>query len=304
MGQVGFGFFFGAATIAGLGLGWGARELERATPAVPVARAEARTERLGGYAFVRPLLECEPGVVRDPARFDGLRPTLDALADRVRAGGIRVAIHLRDLDSAEALDVGAGERFAAAPTVRLPLAMTALRATEHGPATPAARPDGPSMDVLIDRALVDADEDAARSIARAVPPEALRRTYADLGLTPPEAQGDTVTARDVAMPFRYLYNATYLGGIGSERVLAALGRAAFRDGLVAGVPASVPVAHEAGEGAGELHDCGIVYAPGHPYLLCVLAAGPSRPALIDAVRGVSEAVYAHYARQPVAMASR
>ena len=52
----------------------------------------------------------------------------------------------------------------------------------------------------------------------------------------------------------------------------------FRDGLVAGVPGNIEVAHKFGEREvdsqqTQLHDCGIVYYPKRPYLLCVMTRG-------------------------------
>jgi beta-lactamase class A len=315
MAQAGFAFFFGAATLAGLGMGWWARGAERAaSPAhaeAPVVIPVPRTERLGGYRLVRPLLECERGTRQDPGRYDLLRSTLDGLAEQAKTSGLvtRVAIHVRDLDSTEDLDLGADQRFDAAPSAALPLALAVLKAKERNPALDAMRPlgDTVSPDELVDRALADADPEALRSLGAYVSPEALARTWSELGLEAPGADG--VTARELAAFFRYLYNATWLGPVGSDRALGTLARARFRDGLVAGVPSSVAVAHQGGEAVAaegrQLHDCGIVYFPGRPYLLCVMASGDSSPALARFVGDVSRAVYQHYGQlEPVATASR
>ena len=41
----------------------------------------------------------------------------------------------------------------------------------------------------------------------------------------------------------------------------------------------------------ELHDCGIVYYPEHPYFLCVMTRGGDRPKLAAAIADVSKVAY-------------
>ena len=65
----------------------------------------------------------------------------------------------------------------------------------------------------------------------------------------------------------------------SEKALGLLQKSEFHKGLVAGVPSGTIVAHKFGErdgltiGEKQLHDCGIIYYPGNPYLLCVMTRG-------------------------------
>ena len=51
----------------------------------------------------------------------------------------------------------------------------------------------------------------------------------------------------------------------------------------------------------QLHDCGIVYYPKHPYLLCVMTRGDSFEYLDDTIRDISHLVYQevneHYQEQ-------
>ena len=74
-----------------------------------------------------------------------------------------------------------------------------------------------------------------------------------------------------------------------------LAQSEFKAGLVSGVPATIEVAHKFGEhseeGMVQLHDCGIVYYPRHPYLLCIMSKGPNFEFLDDAIVGVSKIVY-------------
>jgi hypothetical protein len=137
-------------------------------------------------------------------------------------------------------------------------------------------------------------------LARAVDPSEVDRVYSLLDLPrgiPDERPGEFRSILTYASFFRVLYNASYLGADLSERALGLLAQAEFRSGIVEGVPAAVPVAHKFGEhrddaaGKVQLHDCGIVYVPQHPYLLCVMTRGSSFEHLDDAIASISRAVY-------------
>lgn len=104
---------------------------------------------------------------------------------------------------------------------------------------------------------------------------------ADLGIkkTGAEDKNDFVSVREYSSMFRLLFNATYLSKDKSNQLLGMMSKSNYTGGLVTGVPATVKVAHKFGERAfdnsttRQLHDCGIVYLPGSPYLLCVMTRG-------------------------------
>jgi hypothetical protein len=71
----------------------------------------------------------------------------------------------------------------------------------------------------------------------------------------------------------------------------------FDQGIVAGVPKGVTIAHKfgerevVGEPEKQLHDCGIVYYPKHPYLICIMTRGSDFEKLAQGIRELSELVY-------------
>jgi beta-lactamase class A len=110
-----------------------------------------------------------------------------------------------------------------------------------------------------------------------------------------------VTPKRFAYFFRILYGATYLNREMSEKALHLLSQADFKEGLVAGVPESILVAHKFGEFTEQysdgtilstnLHDCGIVYHPTHPYFLCVMAEGQSQESLKGVIARIAKQVF-------------
>ena len=101
--------------------------------------------------------------------------------------------------------------------------------------------------------------------------------------------------------WRTLYNTTYLSADSSEQILNLLTLTTFNNGIVAGVPAGNVIAHKFGENTNdsdsgtvlnhELHDCGIIYYPDHPYLLCVMTKGQQFSDLEKVISGISKIAY-------------
>ena len=172
-------------------------------------------------------------------------------------------------------------------------------------ATPSELTIGQTYTVsdLIDKMIEDSDNGAMDMLIDSIDPANLNIVYSDLGVPAPGANSAdyTISAKDYSLFFRVLYNATYLSWDNSQKALSILSQATFKDGLVAGLPAGTVVAHKFGEHVTgdangnatdvELHDCGIVYGTGGPYLLCVMTRGTSLSAVSSLIAGISTLVH-------------
>lgn len=101
--------------------------------------------------------------------------------------------------------------------------------------------------------------------------------YRDIGVLSTETGGQ-ITPKAYSALLRILYNARYLGKEYSEEALDLLSQADYKKGLAAGVPAGIPIAHKFGIRDSDkpekfFHDCGIVYHPERPYVLCIMTIG-------------------------------
>jgi beta-lactamase class A len=108
---------------------------------------------------------------------------------------------------------------------------------------------------------------------------------------------DFMSPRSFSSIFRTLYNSSFFEWNLSEQVLDLLSQTTFTSGIAAGVPAGTPVAHKFGENTDELHDCGIVYYPDHPYLLCVMTRGNNAVKLESVIQGISGAAWSFMGKQ-------
>lgn len=93
--------------------------------------------------------------------------------------------------------------------------------------------------------------------------------------------------------FMALYNASYLNVSDSQKILAYLAQTDFNDQIMAGLPKGAIVSHKIGlnEKNKTYSDCGIVYAPNRPYILCVGSSGLDKKASNAFTQDVSKAVY-------------
>ena len=151
--------------------------------------------------------------------------------------------------------------------------------------------------------IINSDNSATYTLLNDLNPTSLTEVFTDLGIPDPTASPETykMTAKNYSLFFRVLYNATYLGRTYSERALGLLAQATFKSGLKAGTPPDMVIAHKYGEriiatktGAvesAELHDCGVVYAPEHPYFLCVMTRGAQLSSVEKVVGDISALIY-------------
>jgi hypothetical protein len=85
----------------------------------------------------------------------------------------------------------------------------------------------------------------------------------------------------------------------SEQALELLAESDYGNALRAGINPAIPVAHkfglltrEAEPKERELHDCGIVYYPNNPYLLCVMSKSTLPLSEIETtIADISKTVY-------------
>jgi beta-lactamase class A len=160
------------------------------------------------------------------------------------------------------------------------------------------------VETLIKDMIADSDNGAMNLLLDNIDDAYLSKVYTDLGLQGPQGGSDyQISAKSYSLFFRILYNATYLSDDMSEKALSILSQASFADGITAPLPKDMVVAHKFGEhviGSGdqvtgfELHDCGIVYFPGKPYLLCVMTHGSSLASVEKMIQGISGLVYTDY----------
>ncbi len=159
-----------------------------------------------------------------------------------------------------------------------------------------------TLSKLIDVMIQSSDNDAFLAIIsdQKINDEFVK-TYNLLQLPPAGLTGnaDFMSPKSYAVLFRTLYNSTFFSWNISEQALDLLSKTTFDNGLVAGVPSGMKVAHKFGENTNQLHDCGIVYYPEHPYLLCIMTKGQDLSKLESLIAAISKTVYGYVNSTPL-----
>jgi beta-lactamase class A len=291
-----------------------------------------RQTRMGGYDFINPLLECDEGAQGIGSRPLGpFRDKVLALIDesKKKNWATHVSVYFREMNNGLTIGIDGQEKFTPASLIKVPLLIACLKIAESDPgfmqkklaftmvdnsSTQNIKPaealeTGRSYQVqdLLFRMIVYSDNNSYFLLLSAIDTNILHRVYTDLGLVVPKVsdRGEYMSVAEYASFFRVLFNASYLNKDLSEKALEYLAEVDFTRGLVAGVPPKTVVAHKFGEKTlgpnqeiKQLHDCGIVYYPQHPYLLCIMTRGDSFEYLDDTIKDISRLVFkevdAHY----------
>lgn len=293
-------------------------------PLVSVAYAAepaSKGQRGPRRGLIHPLLDVNPEL-----EFKELRPFQYKLVREIEvlksSGTIKdAAFYFRDLDNGLTMGYGETTPFRPASLLKVPLMFAVLKAAERNPAlldakVPALAPYDfftsqhfpPAHPVTVGRdysirellraMIVESDNSAMRTLIGTLTNAEYLEIFTDMGLSIPNVRDldDPVTVREYSSFFRILYNASYLNRDSSQTGLELLAASDFKSALNAGTPAGTVVAHKFGErreadGSYSFHDCGIVYHPETPYLLCVMTRGPDIDKLDDAIASLSRIAY-------------
>lgn len=282
------------------------------------------------YSYLNQL-RCEPDLVKKKKEYTVLRNKLiDFIEEQKRIGNITgISVYFRDLQNGPTMNINATDNYTPASLLKLPLLISYFDKAENDPKLLATRikaadyvPALPQNILPADRAMIGKEYSIEELITilitqsdnisghvlleylnRVYPNENLIYTLSDLGIIDPRKSIDEqyVSAQSYASIFRILYNSSYLNLEMSNKALALLVKSEYKDGLVAGVPGDVEVAHKFGErkrdSEQQLHDCGIVYYPKNPYILCVMTKGSSKEQLAKIIKEISHDVYGEVLEQ-------
>jgi len=277
------------------------------------------------FVYINPLLMCgwEDGPISP--QMDSI---VRKLSDRIGTAtsgqsntGVPAGLYYRDLTTGKWFGVNEDETFTPGSLLKVPLMVSYLKLAETDPSVlkktysfDAAsdevhlqnfKPQHPilagvpyTVAELLKSMVADSDNNAAQLLSSHADDDLINEIFSMFKYSPPKnvlGQG-YLTPRNFTYFLRVLYNATYLDQSSSEQALAIMASSTFADGLRAGLPQDIKVADKFGErelGSNnvELHDCGIVYYPDHPYALCIMTRGTDFDTLEKLIADLSRDVF-------------
>ncbi|MDO8430085.1 MAG: serine hydrolase [bacterium] len=281
------------------------------------------------YIFLNQALECSERPVISKAGYIQFKTKLSSEIANLKAEGKvdNVAVFFRDLENGPTFGINEKENFIPASLLKVPVMLTYFKLAEDDPAllqkeliyssaskaleneqTIASEKileiNKPyAIDELIFRMAAYSDNRSYDLLSEylkilSLDADLLSQTYTKLGMIDPgeDIALANLSVKTYASIFRLLFNASYLSNELSEKALKYLSYADYAGGLRGGVPKNIPIARKFGErwfsdGRKQLHDCGIIYFPGNPYLLCVMSRGKNFEDLSGVISQISQAVW-------------
>ncbi|MDB5194448.1 MAG: hypothetical protein JWN50_462 [Parcubacteria group bacterium] len=307
--------------VIGIVAGWylGNRHVakaENSTPSVNVIR-----ENSNAYRFINPILLVDnSGVVFN--EYAPLDKEITDLVSKETASGAadKISVYFRDINTGKWTGTNETELYSPASMLKVITLLAYLKMAEANPDflnekmeyvpvdDPGQfyKPEHPMVagsysirDIML-QMIIESDNQAMK-ILNDAHPDAILSVYKELELPDPNTPADDfMSAEMYSRIFRTLYSSTYLSREYSEQALELLSYTSFDQGLVQGT-GTTQVSHKFGEHTvlnsngtpayRELHDCGIVYVPGHPYFLCVMTKGQNFAELQKVIGDISTLVY-------------
>ncbi len=279
--------------------------------------------RLKGFQLISPLLYCESTPSENNDFTKKLSDDLQNYITKSQNNSLAksISVYFRIPDFGDWVGINENEKYTPASLLKIPTMIAYYNQTRNNPEilSTELKFDGGTnndkenikptremeqdksytIDNLINLMIVESDNNAKDVLVKNMDPEEFYRIFDEIGIGRLDYQ-QTENFMDVkkyASFFRILYNASYLTRKMSEKALNLLTQVKFTEGLAAGIPSDIHVAHKFGERSygftdeKQLHDCGIIYVPNHPYILCVMTRGNSFENLQKVIATISSKTY-------------
>jgi beta-lactamase class A len=278
-------------------------------------------KRSGDGQFTNPLIECVNGEndgLLNPLSISKLE--LTSLVNNITNSKKveTMSLYIRDLNGGPWIGVNEKEKFIGGSLLKVPILMSYMKLADQDPLllnkkilykeqivsnvqyfTPSKQIEiGKTYTVeeLLQYMTYYSDNNAAELLAENMGTKNFDDVFESLGFGQPDQNApyavDVVTYSGF---FRVLFNASYVEKAYSEKALGMLSHGEFTKGLKALIPQDIVVSHKFGirtdVNVNQLHDCGVIYYPKHPYILCVMSKGGTFDDLASAIAKVSKFVY-------------
>jgi beta-lactamase class A len=282
------------------------------------------------FPLLNPWLRCQPSDDLKKQDFTAFRYELDEYVEnKMSQANVQViAVYFRDLENGPWFGIEEDALFSPASMLKLPLLMAYYKQAEYDPQLlereiaidPGFRMDSSlapgkaiepgktyTVDELLTHMIVDSDNTAFALLSSFLPnaypdDDILGETLAALGIAKSEGgPSDFLTVKRYSSIYRALYNGSFLSKEMSQKALGLLSQTTYDRGLRAGIAEDIPIAHKFGirfqDETAQLHDCGIVYNPVTPYLLCIMTKGESEHLLTALIQEIAEKIDAEVSRR-------
>lgn len=282
--------------------------------------------RQEGFDYIKPVLLCNTNNNRSDNEDLSLEKSLE---DYLKSTKNNISVYFLNLGNGEWAGVNDSMTFSPASMLKIPVTVDALKYSETHPEILSRKFyfDGSfdnnqaeyfkpeksiepgkyySLNELIKYTISYSDNNALVLLHNNINSGSLEELYKNLKIDIPQNTLDFMSAKTYSLFLRVLYNSTYLKAESSEEIIKLMIGSSFPIGLSSGVGEETKVADKFGERVildtngnvtkRELHDCGIIYYPNNPYILCVMTSGQDFNKLAQNISDISRITYNHIAQ--------
>lgn len=252
--------------------------------------------------------------------FINFVPLRIALRDYVSAQQVRISMYFEYLPSGSTIGINDSDEYAMASLVKVPTVMAVYKKIAEGELHKDQMLTVKTEDInqnfgtfwqqgvgaqitlqeAIEKTLIDSDNTTHNMLYNLLSIEDRRDIYSDLDIFF-SANGPFVSAKSYSSILKNLYLSLYLSNADSNEILTYLSRSSYNTYLRAGVDSTVPFAHKMGvlntvNGERISSDCGIVYLPQRPYVLCVLIFSEEAAPVETHMKYISRIIYEYISK--------
>ncbi len=299
---------------------------------IPVAHSEEQKEscnlpynlvQINRNTFVHPILLAE--VATEDPKLNPLKEKINALIEEKKNDKTltSASVYFNILNSADGwFGINNDQKYNLASLLKVAFVMAMLKDAEDNPAMldkkihftkHLSAVEGQNIlnhalqlgnyytiKELLQYAICYSDNDAAYLIVEACKTGSLNKLLTDLQLPPCDLYKEYIAnAEEYSRLFRVLCNGSYLSNDLSEYALELLTKSDFNEGITKKLDKNIIVARKFGERTQEnkeLHEFGIIYLKGNPYLLGIMTKGNDYKQLEELISTISTTVYEEMAK--------
>ena len=278
-----------------------------------------------GYEYINPLVDFESVKSAGNDELSNLQNSLDTYVnEKLNEDITNISIYYKDLNSGAWIGINEDEKFSPASLLKVVDLILIYKLSENNPnlltqkvtytpskisLTQEVKPENTliegekyTLDELVNQLILYSDNAVIETIQSYISYHLEDEIFDDLGISNPYLSESTnsMSVKEYASFFRILYNASYLNKEMSTKALKLLSQTTYDKGIEKGVPDDITIANKFGERElidaeneykYQFHDCGIIYHPEKPYLLCVMTRGTSFEVLQGSISGISKIVF-------------
>ena len=292
-------------------------------------KVESTSERLPNFStsLTNPILPFYDQLSLDYSELSSFRGKIDSYISKEKKvhPDLHVSYYFRDLNNGLWIGINERETFSPASLFKVPLMIALLKKAQADPKvwtmgvtykkadlgeipeeSGFKKEEGKfyNLEDLLTQMIVYSDNAASLLLLQYLGDSTVMEVVDDLNMHVGNAfheKTNFVTVKAYAGVFRILYNASYLSKEMSEKALNLLSQAKYNQGIRAGIPSSIKVAHkygkrdenvENGKVANlQLHHFGLVYHPVKPFLIGIMTRGANVETKNKVIKDLTEITY-------------